>query len=160
MDDLLFGEGSTLTLTRCGASWRVSWKCGNVSRQVIQECFNTCSAVYRWWGSTWSMWESRSWKTKEDVSNFYHECSLHASDSNKNKSKAQTEKREVQILTGLDSSDLREHSGKHAHACVCVCICMCSPWTCPIPCPSCPLSERTFQILSGGGSPLVCRLAR
>lgn len=37
-----------LTLTRCGASWRVSWKCGSVSLQVIQECFRTCSAVYRW----------------------------------------------------------------------------------------------------------------
>jgi len=37
-----------LTLTRCGASWRVSWKCGSVSRHVIQECFRTCSAVYRW----------------------------------------------------------------------------------------------------------------
>lgn len=54
-----------LTLTRCGASWRVSWKCGSVSLQVIQECFRTCSAVYRWWGSTWSIWDSRSWNTEK-----------------------------------------------------------------------------------------------
>lgn len=57
--------GWTLTLTRCGASWRVSWKCGSVSLQVIQECFRTCSAVYRWWGSTWSIWDSRSWNIEE-----------------------------------------------------------------------------------------------
>lgn len=57
--------GCTLTLTRCGASWRVSWKCGSVSLQVIQECFRTCSAVYRWWGSTWSIWDSRSWNIEE-----------------------------------------------------------------------------------------------
>lgn len=60
------------TFTRCGASWRVSWKCGSASLQVIQECFSTCSAVYRWWGSTWSIWDSRSWKVMKTTQDAEH----------------------------------------------------------------------------------------
>ncbi len=59
-------RGKTLnswrTLTRWGASWRVSWKCGFWVRQAIHECLSTCSAAYRWWGSTCSIWDSRSCK--------------------------------------------------------------------------------------------------
>lgn len=48
------------TFTSC-RSWCDSWLCGSLSFWVIHGCCRTCLAVRRWWGSTCSILDTRSW---------------------------------------------------------------------------------------------------
>lgn len=55
-----------LTLTRCGASCLFSWYCGSWSQWTIQGCLSTRAAVSLWWGSTWSIFDTRSYNGKKN----------------------------------------------------------------------------------------------
>lgn len=51
---------SSITLTSLG-SWCGSWLLGSLSLWTIQGCLRTCLAVSLWWGSTWSIFDTRSY---------------------------------------------------------------------------------------------------
>lgn len=53
-------SSSSITLTSLG-SWCGSWLLGSLSLWTIQGCLRTCLAVSLWWGSTWSIFDTRSW---------------------------------------------------------------------------------------------------
>lgn len=52
-------SSSSVTLTSLG-SWCGSWLLGSLSLWTIQGCLRTCLAVSLWWGSTWSILDTRS----------------------------------------------------------------------------------------------------
>lgn len=48
------------TFTRWGASWRLSWYLGSWSLWIIHRWRRTWAAVNLLWGSTWSIFDTRS----------------------------------------------------------------------------------------------------
>lgn len=54
-------QALTATFTSC-RSWWDSWLWGSLSFWVIHGCCRTCLAVRRWWGSTCSILDTKSWR--------------------------------------------------------------------------------------------------
>lgn len=120
---------SSVTLTSLG-SWCGSWLLGSLSLWTIHGCLRTCFAVSLWWGSTWSILDTRSWREHTLIMKTY-------------------------VATDADCG---YRSGTRAKELPIRFVAL--PWQHRTPCPSCLQSDWSDRCLSCSGSHSGCPLVR